>query len=122
MNETRGNRNKQIIIAKKARMDYDKIIKEMERKIIKQIRTRQKQNLMGSGSHKQNSNCLKGGGVQPLKVLEIPKSNGVLTTDENKIDKIAREAWEKVFKGNIQDEDKMISYFMEEYKKTHLQK
>ena len=53
LNETRGNRNKQIIIAKKARMDYDKIIEEMERKIIKQIRTGQKQNIMGSGSHKQ---------------------------------------------------------------------
>ena len=31
------------------------------------------------------------------------------------MDKIAREAWEKVFKGNIQDEDKMMSDFMDKY-------
>ena len=59
--ESRGNRNKQVVIAKKARMDYDRIIKEMERKIIKHIRAGQKQNLMGSGSHKKISNSLKGG-------------------------------------------------------------
>ena len=53
-------------------------------------------------------------------MLEIPKSNGILTTDENKIDKIAREAWEKVFKGNIQDEDKMIYNFLENTKNTSL--
>ena len=64
--------------------------------IIEQIRTGQTQNLIGSGSHKKISNHLKGGGgAQPLRVLEIPNSNGILTTDENKIDKIAREAWEK---------------------------
>ena len=51
-------------------------------------------------------------------MLEIPNSNGVLTTDENKMDKIARVAWEKVFKGNIQDENKMISNFMEIQKHT----
>ena len=118
MNETRGNKNKQISIAKKARLDYDKITEKMKRKTIKHIRTGQTQNLMGSGSHKNISNCLKGGGVQPLKVLEIPNSNGVLTTDENKIDKIAREAWEKVFKGNIQDEDEKISNFMGNTKAT----
>ena len=87
MVEARGNRNKQIVIARKARLDYDKNIEEMERKIIKQIRTGQKQNLMGSGSHKKISNQLKGGGVQPLKVLEILNSSGILTIDENKIDK-----------------------------------
>ena len=65
---------------------------------------RAKHNLIGSGSHKKISNQLKGGGVQPLRVLEILNSNGILTTDENKMDKIAREAWGKVFKGNVRDE------------------
>ena len=50
-------------------------------------------------------------------MLEIQNSNGSLTTDENKNDKIARGAWEKVFEGNIHGEDKMISNFMEKYKK-----
>ena len=71
---------------------------------------------MGNGSHKKISNSLKGGEAQRLKVLEIQKSNGILTTDENKIDKIAREAWETVFMGNIQDEDRMITNLMEKYK------
>ena len=71
---------------------------------------------MGNGSHKKISASFKGGGVQPFKVLEIPNSNGILTTDGNKMDKIAREAWEKVFKGNIQVQDRMISEFMEKYK------
>ena len=97
-------------------MDYDRIIEEMERTIIEHIRIGQKQNLMGIGSHKKISNSFKGGGVQPLKVFEIPNSNGILTTDENKIDKLAREVWEKNCKGNIQDEDKMISNFTEKYK------
>ena len=90
----------------------------MERKIIKQIRTGQTQNLKGSGSHKKIPNQLNGGRVQPMKVLEIPHSNGILTTDENKVDKITREASEKVFKGNIRDEDNMINNFMENTKST----
>ena len=94
--ESRGNRIRKIVVAKKARSDYDKIIEEVERTIIKQIRIDQKQNLIGNGSHKLFSNQLKGGGVQPLRVLEIPNSNGILTTDEHQVDKIARQAWENI--------------------------
>ena len=104
--KSKCNNNKQVIEAKKARMDDDKMIEDMERKIIKQIRTGQQQNLMGIGSHKQISKCLKGGAVQPLTVLEIPNSNGILTTDENKMDKIARDAWTQMFDGHIQNEEK----------------
>ena len=50
--------------------------------------------------------------MQPLRVLEIPNSNGILTTDENKMDNIARDAWETVFRGNCKDDDKMTNEFM----------
>ena len=89
-----------------------KSIDEMKRTIIKTNTTGQKQNLIGNGSHNKISNQLKGGGVQPLRVLEIPNSNGILTTDENKMDKIARETWEKIFKGNIHGGEKMINEFI----------
>ena len=55
--------------------------------------------------------------MQPLRVLEIPNSNGILTTDVNKMDKIARDAWEKVFRGNVKDDDKMTNEFIAKYSK-----
>ena len=67
---------------------------------------------------KKACTCLKGGGVQPLKVLEILNSNGVLTTDENEMDKIAREAWGNVFEGNVQNEEQMLKHFKEKIKNT----
>ena len=94
---------------KKARMDYDKSIEGMERKIIKQIRTGQRQDLMGTGSHKKNPNVWEEAGSSLLKSL-ISKPNGILTIDENKIDEIARKAWNNVYDGNIQNEDEMIIF------------
>ena len=49
--------------------------------------------------------CLQGGGARPLKVLEIQNSNGVLTIDENQMDKIAKNAWNKASDGNVQNEE-----------------
>ena len=77
------------------------MIDYLESKIITQIRTGQKENLIGNGPREKISKGLKGGGTQPLKVLEIPNTEGILTTDEDKNDKIARLAWSKVFDGNI---------------------
>ena len=66
---------------------------------------------------KKSSTSSKGGGVQPLSVLEIPNSNGILTTDEHTMDKIAREAREKVFRGNVKGDDKMTNEFIAKYSK-----
>ena len=59
--KSRSTNNKQAIEANKARMDYDKMIEDMARPIIRQIRIGKKQELVGVGSHKKISKCINGG-------------------------------------------------------------
>ena len=54
--------------------------------------------------------------LQPLKVLEIPGQGGAINTDESMIDQIARNAWKKIFDGNIKDQGTMVNNFFKKYK------
>ena len=53
--------------------------------------------------------------LQPLKVLEILGQGGAITTDESMIDQIARNAWKKIFDGNIKDHDTMVKQIFKKY-------
>ena len=80
---------------KKARQDFDKIIKNLEENNIRKVRKGQANLLVGQGSHGRISRATNGPMLQPLKVLEIPGQGGAIITDESRIDQIARNAWKK---------------------------
>ena len=96
---------------KKSKKKYEDIIEKLESKRIKQIRENRKDDIKGRGAHKKISNFFKGGQAQPLRVLEKPGTKGVLTTDENEIDQITRNAWDKVYGGNFEEICKMVAKF-----------
>ena len=108
LNDPDANRIKKIIDVKKARLDYDNIIHQMEANIIKKIRNNQANTYVGIGSHGQISKSTKRQILQPLKVLEIPGKGGTITADENKVNEIARNAWKKIFDGNTNDQEMLV--------------
>ena len=111
----KNNRIKMIIDIKKTRQDYDNTISHQEENNIRNVRKSQANLHVGQGSHGRISRATKGPMLQPLKVLEIPGQGGAITTDESRIDQIARNAWKKIFDGNIKDQDMMVTNFFKKY-------
>ena len=61
------------------------------------------------------SKVLKGGRAQPLRILKAPGKDGAFTTNEAEIDQIARDAWDEVYKGNVENIDLMVQNFLGKY-------
>ena len=116
VSDGKTSRMRRIIETKKLRQDYDKMISHQEEDNIRKVRKSQANLYVGQGSHGRISRATKGPMLQPLKVFEIPGQGRAITTDESMIDKIARNAWKKIFDGNIKDQDMMVKNFFKKYR------
>ena len=54
-----------------------------------------------------------------LKCLRDPKT-GMLTTRPVVLDRIAKDEWDKVFKGKVNDSDKLVNDFLRDYGSSNL--
>lgn len=80
--------NEPVIEAKKARSEYE-TLSEILRKKYDRLEPAKSNTSWETGLN-ENFKCLKGDGVQPLKVMKIQNSNRILNSNEHKFNKIVK--------------------------------
>ena len=98
--------------------DYERALGRLRRENISKIGRSIQSQLEGKKSQKRITRLLKGPSGQPMRFLQRPADRdgfGKVTTDETEVDQIARDAWAKVYEGNVIHMKQHVKMFMQKY-------